>query len=322
MEHLSKQRIHIKLISELSIELGFDTQFLSEDWVICLMKNNKIHYIYGYEWGINSATAQLIAKDKTATYEIMSQNQIKAIEHKLFFNYNTQIKYTGQNGCWEDIMNYVQAHKRDNDYSIICKPNKGTGGNDVYKISSQIELESTVQKMFSKYRDLCLCPFYKIDNEYRVILLNGEILLLYLKDRPFVVGNGVENLSTLIINKYGEKGISYLENLNNDLMLIVPNNDKIFISWKHNLGKGAKAVIIDDVEIKNKISILVQQIASVLNIKFASIDIAVIEGEYYLMEVNSGIMIENFAIQIPDSRFNYYEIAKNIYRKALNYLFK
>ncbi len=322
MKHLNKQRILIKVIKELSEELEFDAQFLSENWIICLKKGGQTHYIYGYEWDLNSAATQLIAKDKTATYEILAHHQIDAIEHKLFFNYNLQVKYTGQNGCWKDILDYVQKHKNGADYQVICKPNKGTGGNDVYKISNQIELESVVQKMFSKYRDLCLCPFYNIDSEYRAIFLNNEIVLLYLKDRPFVVGNGKDNLATLIINKYKENGIGYLENLDSDLNMVLPQSEKKIISWKHNLGNGATAVIVEDTKIKDDISKLVLKVADILNIKFASIDIVSIHGKYYVMEVNSGIMIENFAMQPKDEYYDYYNITKNIYRKALEYLFQ
>ena len=226
MEQLNKRRVLVKVLKELSEELDYDIQFLSEDWIIVLMQNEKTHYIYGYEWGINSATAQLIAKDKTAAFEILSQSHIKAIEHKLFFNYSLQAKYTGQNGCWLDIMNYAQKNKSKNGYKIICKPNKGTGGNDVYKISNQWELESVIQKMFSKYRDLCLCPFYNIENEYRAIFLNGEVLLLYLKEQPYVIGNGKDNLTTLVIGKYKEKGLSYLESWGSELELILQDNEK------------------------------------------------------------------------------------------------
>lgn len=64
--------------------MGFEVQFLSEDWITVIKRQNKVGYIYGYEWGINSSTAQLLAKDKEATYEILSRNHINAIEHKLF----------------------------------------------------------------------------------------------------------------------------------------------------------------------------------------------------------------------------------------------
>lgn len=322
MKYLNKERYHIKIIKKLSVELGFDALFLSDDWVIRLQKDDTVHHVYGYDWGINSATAQLIAKDKAATYEILSENKIKAVEHKLFFNYGILAGYIGRNGCWGDIMDYVQRHKKGDDYNVICKPNKGTGGNDLYKISNQMELESTVQKMFSKYRDLCLCPFYEIEGEYRAVFLNGEVILLYLKDRPFVVGNGKDTFAKLVMDGYGEKGIKYLESMSNDLAVIVPRDEKRTVSWKHNLGNGAKAIITEDVGIKSDLSKLARRVADSLDIKLASIDIAVVHGEYYVMEVNSGIMIENFAAQAPDVMYNYYEITEDIYRKILAYLFK
>jgi len=318
----NRHRAQIKMIGELSLEMDFNVELLSEDWIITISKAGKTHYIYGYDWGINPASAQLLAKDKTASYQIMDVNNIKAIEHKLFFNYNMQAAYTGQNGCWEDIVNYADTHKRGNEYNLICKPNKGTGGNDVYKISSRLDLEAAVQKMFSKYSDLCLCPFYNIENEYRLFFLDNEILLVFLKERPYIIGNGKDGLMTLILNKYGEKGIPYLENLDGRGEEIIPKDEIFTVSWKHNLGSGARAVIEEDTKTINELSILAKRAADILGIKFASIDVALVDGELYIMEINSGIMLENFSRQPKDNMYDYYELAKDIYRKALNYLFK
>lgn len=320
MKQLNNKRILVKVLQELSVEIGFEVQFLSESWITVIKKGSSIHYIYGYEWGLNSSTAQLIAKDKEAAYEILSQNHINAIEHKLFFNYGLQAKYMGQKGCWNEIMKYAQEHKSDDKYTIVCKPNKGTGGNDVNRISDQWELESTIQKMFSKYRDLCLCPFYKIENEYRGIFLDGETLLLYRKERPYVVGNGKDTLAELVIHKYKKQGLSYLIDLNEELEQVVPQNEKKFISWKHNLGNGAKGIIVEDEKLRKELAEFMKRVADALGIRFASIDIAVVSGVCYVMEVNSGIMIENFAVQEPDAGYDYYEITKNIYRKAVKTL--
>ena len=321
MENKNKERIFVKIINELSKEMGFTVQFLSEDWITVLCKENITHYIYGYDWGLNPSSAQLIAKDKTAAYEILKLNNIKAIEHKLFFNYGIQANYTGQNGCWEEIIEYAEKNKKGKDYKLICKPNKGTGGNDVYRITSRLELENTVHKMFSKYNDLCLSPYYKIENEYRLIFLNGDALLYFQKERPFIKGNGKETIAELLIKKYGSKGILYLDNLPYSLTEIVPINEKRIVSWKHNLGGGAKAQLIEDQQTKNNLKELALNCAKVLGIKFASIDIVLVKGEYYIMEVNSGIMLENFASQDNEGAYNYYEIAKDIYKKAIKLLF-
>lgn len=320
MEELNNKRMLVKILEELSSEMNFEIQFLSEDWITMIRCNQKVHYIYGYEWGINSSTSQLIAKDKEAAYEVLSMNHINAMEHKLFFNYHWQSKYTGKKGCWAEIMRYVQAHQSENDYRIVCKPNRGTGSNDIYRITNQWDLEYAVQKMFSKYRDLCLCPYYEIENEYRAIFLNGEILLLYSKERPYVTGNGKDNLVTLVLDKYKEKGFSFLTDLDGELDTILEEGEQKNISWKHNLGKGAKAVIVKDDDLRNRLNEFVNKVADVLDITFASIDVAVIGGEFYIVEVNSGIMIESFARQQPDTDYNYYELTKDIYRKAVGYL--
>ena len=317
----NKHRALIKIIDELSSEMEFDVQFISEDWIITITKANKAHYIYGYDWGINPASAQLLAKDKTAAFQILNSNNIKAIEHKLFFNHNLQSAYTGQNGCWEEILIYAEKHRLGNEYNLICKPNKGTGGNDVIKITNRLELETAVHKMFAKYSDLCLCPFYNIDNEYRLFFLNDEILMVFLKERPFVIGNGKDALLNLVFSKYSNNGVTFLDNLNGDLNSIIPDGIVKTISWKHNLGSGARAVIVEDSECINHLAHIAKRAAGVLGIKFASIDIALVQGDYYIMEINSGIMLENFSRQTNINGYNYYELAKNIYRKALDYLF-
>ena len=39
-----------------------------------------------------------------------------------------------------------------------------------------------------------ICPFYDITNEYRAIILNGNIELIYKKELPVVYGNGKESI--------------------------------------------------------------------------------------------------------------------------------
>ena len=54
MKQLNKKRILVKILEELSTEMRFEVQFLSEDWITIIKRQNKVGYIYGYEWGINS----------------------------------------------------------------------------------------------------------------------------------------------------------------------------------------------------------------------------------------------------------------------------
>lgn len=43
-----------------------------------------------------------------------------------------------------------------------------------------------------------VCPFYNIENEYRVIILNNEIRLIYKKILPIVCGDGESTVKELL----------------------------------------------------------------------------------------------------------------------------
>lgn len=89
--------------------------------------------------------------------------------------------------------------------------------------------------------------------------------------------------------------------------------------WKHNLSQGAKASLVTDVPLKNKLESLAKKVAEVLDVNFVSIDISrLATGELYVMEVNSGVVISKAIDQLEDG----YEAAKRIYKKALEKIFE
>lgn len=96
------------------------------------------------------------------------------------------------------------------------------------------------------------------------------------------------------------------------------NGEKIEISWKHNLSGGATSQILEDGPLKDQIQSLVKAAGHAMNIHFATIDvIQTSNNKLYVMEVNSGVCMTNFIEKTEGG----YEIAKSIYRKALEALF-
>jgi glutathione synthase/RimK-type ligase-like ATP-grasp enzyme len=91
----------------------------------------------------------------------------------------------------------------------------------------------------------------------------------------------------------------------------------VTLSWKHNLGKGAKARKISDKKIKASLSKMALVCMKVLNLRFASVDIVRSNGKFLVMEVNPGIMMESYARQGEKES----EKAVGIYRKALIKMF-
>ncbi|MEK7434238.1 MAG: hypothetical protein AABZ74_13995 [Cyanobacteriota bacterium] len=301
-----------KIIKELSEELDFNVNFLSSNWIIELQKKEKISYIFGYDWELNSSSSQLISKDKVACYEVLNSKNIPSIEHKLFLNPQIQ-EYISSEGNWKEIIEYCEKYN----YKIVCKSNTGSGGNEVFKIDNQKQIEIIINNLFNKNINVSLSPFYEIKNEYRVIVFYDEVLLVYKKEKDYVLGDGKKTVLELIQEKIKKISLIELDFIKNKLTYIVPENEKFEITWKHNLAKGAKASIVDNKELLEKLNILALKASQSIKINFASVDIVETENDFLIMEINSGIMMENFSKQGEKE----YQISKNIYRKAINKLF-
>ena len=310
---MNADRFLVDIVKEIAREEDIELTSFSYDWIIRLTKGSIHKHIMGYDFELNSSTAQVIAKDKSATSDLLIYNEVPCVEHKLFMAPQNMM-YVGVTGNWKEIIAYSKKHK----YNVVCKTNVGTGGNDVIHTKNQYELENAVHELFTKHRAISLSPFYKIDNEYRIFLLNYEPLLIYSKKKPVITGDGKTTVFGLLGTSFEEDDLVRIfkeldENSGIPLSQVLKKGRKIELSWKHNLGKGSKPVLIKSGDLRNKLSKLAVSAAKAINIQFASIDIVEIEHEYRVLEINSGIMMEAF------SKFaeNGYLIAKGLYKKAI-----
>ena len=299
----------VKIVSEICAEYGIKLEKYSFDWILQLKKDEKTARIFGYQFENNTATACLICTDKSASSELLQAANIPVVEH-LFFTSPENFKYIGAKGNWQKISQLLSQHGR-----LVVKPNEGTGGEDVFRVSTSAELEAAVTAVFSRHSSLAISPYYEIEKEYRVILLNGTALLIYSKEIPMLTGDGLSSVWQLILGQHQLKvpftALSIEEQ--EELMKIPQAGERIPYGWKHNLGLGASPQIVQDQDLAENLSQLALQAAQVVNVNFASVDIVLTRGEYRVLEINSGIMMEHFAEISPD----HYQTAKAIYQKAI-----
>ncbi len=305
----NSQRSIVKIIKEICSENKILYKTFSYDWIFYLSKNGKTTHIFGYQFENNSATSQLICSDKCATSDVLRFNNIPAVNH-IFFMSPTNIKYIGTHGNWKKLLGLLSKHGK-----LVCKPNEGSGGEGVHLVSNQFELENAAYKIFRHSRSMAVCPFYKIESEFRVIVFNNSIKLLYSKNIPYIMGDGKATIRQLII-KYTQEHTDYIYDFNipeDDNLIVLNNSERYYLNWKHNLGQGAKPIIVDDKNIVENLSDLALRASSAVNIKFASVDIIKTNDIFLVLEINSGIMMENFS---QTSSANY-QIAKGIYKEAI-----
>ena len=184
----------VSILKEICKEEQININSYSGDWAFRLEKNGIYNFILGYQFGLNLAVAQKISGDKSVASEILSMEQIPNVEHTCFMN-PPMMKFMSGNGCWEEMVQLLKKYRK-----VVVKDNEGTGGNLVFLVDNQKDLELAVFEIFSKSNSLAICPYYEVEREYRVIVLDGEVKLIFYKQRPGIIGNGVHTVQKLVLD--------------------------------------------------------------------------------------------------------------------------
>lgn len=302
-----------EIIQEICNENNIECKFLSKDWVIMLEKDGKTRFISGYKFDLNSHAIGLIADDKYALYEVLKSTKIPVIEHKIVYNKTNHLDYA--NGC--NTYEYVKDYFIKNNNHIVIKPNEGACGNNVFNVTDINDIELILNKIFVSNYSISICPFYKIKHEYRVIMLNGKCMLLYAKYLPKVIGDGTKTIRQLLL----EFNNDYFKDKVDDSKYnkVLDNKETFEYNWRFNLSQGSIAKKADDKILSDKLIKIANQVCDVTNIKFGSVDIIeTTNDDLFVLEVNSGVMLENYIRLNPKE----YKVAKDIYKKAIESLFK
>ena len=145
-------------------------------------------------------------------------------------------------------------------------------------------------------------------------------MLIYGKIKPFVIGDGKSPLKELVENLNLPKKTVVRENLKKlNLTKIPEKGEKVEISWKHNLSGGANATLLKDGELYEKVKSLAIEAGKAADVRFTTIDIIhTTDDKLYVMEINSGVTADIFAEIVE----NGYEIAKNVFKKAISKMFQ
>lgn len=300
------------IIKEICDEENINFNILSKDWIITLEKNNKVKYIAGYKFDLNNHGLGMVLDDKYAMYDVLKYNNLPIINHYIAYRDNNLNDYAI--GC--NSYGYVLDLFYKFNKSIVLKPNNGACGVGVYHIEDENKLLEVYTKLLEKNFSISVCPFYDIETEFRTIILKDKVKLLYGKIRPIIVGDGRSTIYELLSIFNYEYFKDYNESNKNEIL----KKDEVYeYDWKFNLSRGSKMFKNINQDVYDKISSLALKTANVVGLGFGSVDIIKTkDGKFYIMEINSGVMMDNFIKQ--DN--NGYDIAKDIYKCAVEEMFK
>lgn len=310
-----EENIYHKIVYELAKEKNIEVTELSYGWILELKKDGQVRHIIGNKYDLNNEAMANIACDKYATYEVLKNNNIPVIAHKILFSPEERSRFVPEDGNAKRIEKFFY----ENGEKIVVKANDSSKGEDVYLCEDVEYFKEKVELLFKENPTLSMCPYYDIEKEYRLFYLDGEILLVYGKNKPFIIGNGKDTARIIVENEGVDLKIIEDNKDNIDFDYIPKEGEKYEISWKHNLSLGAYPEILEEGSLRDTLIDIAKRAGKAMNIKFATIDIIKTkDNQILVLEINSSVCMRKFIERTE----NGYEIAKDIYGKALDKLWE
>ncbi|CAG0991714.1 hypothetical protein PHYC_02334 [Phycisphaerales bacterium] len=321
MGERNHERVLAVLLRELAGERGIAVESLGEGWILRLTRGGVVRYVHGYAFDLNTAATHAIACDKAATSEVLRAAGIARVEHRLFLHPDLA-PFVKHPGNWRGMLEFFEACGRD----AVVKDNTGTGGRDVHRARSALELEAGCLTLFERGHDVALSPFVEIEEETRLVMLEGRCEAAYSKVRPSVTGDGARTVLELLAERVTRGGMTaewsrFLGSLGAEGAAVLrerPGAGVVrLLNWRHNLGQGASVLMEDagSAGMRSRVE-LAKCAGAALNLVFGSVDVVRVGGREMVLEVNSGVMMEAIA-GAPGGR----DLARRVYGRAVELMF-
>lgn len=303
LQQQTQPHILVSIIKDICRQHQIEFIALKNQRVLQLQAGGRTRFIYGFLFDVNNAVSMMLVNDKAAAYSVLYQAGIPAIEHMNFYGADRQL-------LWKQIHDYFELNQRD----LVCKRNMSSGGSSIIRVRDEMSLQETIQRILLQSNSVCLAPYIELKDEYRIIMYQGVPQISFVKIRPFVIGDGAHTLAQLIAQSYPDKKDIFFSQKRRDELECVPGfQEKVLLNWKHNLGLGGTAVLVTQEHILTPLHQLAIQTVNALNIQFCSVDIVDTEKGYQVLEINAGVMMENFARQNEEQ----FQMARDVYEKVL-----
>lgn len=281
--YAGRAKVRKDCIKEVSKKLHFSIKFYSQDYLAII--NNNI-FMIEFDMGVNNSSVVFACGDKGATPKILNLVEVPCVEHEIFGL--PEEDEIGEEG----VMNGVLEKFKEWNNDVVLKVRRGGQGVGLYHIKNEVDLEKTLLKEIKN--GIVISPYLNIINEYRVLILDENVLCIYKKNRLYVKGDGQSSLSQLIITQVKDSELrnniteDLLNNEGVDLNQIIPNDEKYLVSWKHNLSYGATPEISQDPVINKRLFEIAYKSAQAIGANFVAVDIVdTTEKGLCVLEINS-----------------------------------
>jgi D-alanine-D-alanine ligase-like ATP-grasp enzyme len=236
----------------------------------------------------NSATAATLASDKYFANRILETAGVATLGGEYFFLHDRHRAHRPAGHEREDALEYLKKLGE----TVFAKPLLGSRGDFAQVVDGEASLVRYLQEV-SKYYDSVLIQPVISGTEYRIFLLDDDVVYSARKYPPFVLGDGIHSIGDLL-NAHNEalrsRGLSPVStDRNASLEVVLAKGERWQIFGRMNLSAGA-TMVLEPPPSDAAVS-LAKEAARALGLRVAAVDLfADIGGEpdaMRVIEVNS-----------------------------------
>lgn len=301
------------LVKKLAPKIGARV-VVEPEWGIAaqiIYKNGVVRSLRMYSLDLNHIASSDIARDKDYAKFFMQKRGYPTAEGQTIFK-DDWAKILKSNRTISYGINYAKKLG----YPLIVKPNSKSQGSGVCLATNEKALKSALVEVFKGDR-IAIIERYMPGKDYRVVVLDGEIISGYERVALSVVGDGKSSIKRLLekkqkdfISSKRDTRINFedrrmkikLKNYGYKFATILPKDERVYLLDNANLSSGG-----DSVDFTNKVSKGFYKIAVNLTrdmgLRIAGVDIMVTQGDitmdpkkckYYIIEINAAPGLDHY----------------------------
>ncbi len=327
----------IELITKLAPKVGARV-VIEPQWGIAaqiIYRNGVIRSVRMYSLDLNHIASSDIARDKDYAKFFMKKRGYPVAEGKTVLEDN-----------WADAVKsnqripYGVKYAKKLGYPLIVKPNSKSQGSGVCLVHNKAELVMGLKEIF-KWDRVAIIERYLPGQDYRIVVLNKEIISAYERIPLSVTGDGRCSILKLLKEKqqsfiksgrdtkinFKDRRIKLkLKHAGYNLNTILAKDAKVYLLDNANLSTGG-----DSIDVTNFIHPGFRKIAINLTkdmgLRMAGVDIMVIKGDitknpeecnYYIIEINAAPGLDHYVTTGKKQK----KIVEAMYLKVLKALGK
>lgn len=301
------------LIQKLAPKIG--ARFVIEpEWGIAgqiIYKNGVVRSLRYLSLDLNHIASSDIAKDKDYAKFFMKRAGYPVAQGQTIFS-DTWAKQMHS----KRSSNYAPKYAKTLGYPVIVKPNSKSQGVGVSLATTEKELKKALKEIF-KIDRVAVLEEYKPGHDYRIVVLDKEVISAYERIALSVTGDGKNLILSLLKQKQRSFLVSgrdtqinfsdsrmklKLKKLGLTFASVLSKSEKIFLLDNANLSTGG-----DSLDVTNTIHPSFKKIAVNLTrdmgLRISGVDIMVTEGDitqdakkckYYIIEINAAPGLDHY----------------------------